>query len=220
MTTNLAYALPARAPREVQEHPLHVEIVSTRSQRRARPRLVYALVAVAGLFLILVTQLLLSILLSNGAYQISGLQGTHKELSRDQQTLTESLQVLESPQNLAGRAQQLGMVPNSGSQGWLRLSDGKVLHDPAAAPSGSVLGTDSSTLIPNSLITPGVMAKGAPAGTGTSGSAGSGAAGTDASGSDASGFGASGGAAGAPAGGSGKPAVPSTSGALPSPVTH
>jgi hypothetical protein len=198
MTTNLAYALPARAPREVPEHPLHIEIVSTRSQRRARPRLVYALVAVAGLFLILVAQLLLSILLSNGAYQISGLQATHKELSRDQQTLTESLQILDSPQNLAGRAQQLGMVQNSSSQGWLRLSDGKALHDPAAAPGGSALGSDASTLIPNSLITPEILAQGTPATP------------TDASGA----------AAGAPAGGTGAPAVPSTPEALPSPVTH
>ncbi|MCU1558700.1 MAG: hypothetical protein JWN09_2695, partial [Microbacteriaceae bacterium] len=51
MSTNLAYELPSRAPRE-EERQRHIEIVSTRNQRRARPRLVYALVAVGGLFVI------------------------------------------------------------------------------------------------------------------------------------------------------------------------
>jgi len=91
--SNLAYSLPAHSPRREPQTP-HIEIVSTRSQRRARPKLFYAAVGVAGLFLILVAQLLLSILLSNGAYQISDLQAQHKELARDQQTLSEEINVI------------------------------------------------------------------------------------------------------------------------------
>ena len=163
MSTNLAYALPSRAPRVSEDHPRQIEIVSTRGQRRARPRVVYALVAVAGLFVILMSQLLLSILLSDGAYQISALQATHKELARDQQTLTEALHVLESPQNLAGRAAQLGMVLNSSSStaGWLRLSDGAVLRAPSAATGTNAVGTNGGALIPNVLLTPEVTALGA-----------------------------------------------------------
>lgn len=167
MTGSLASALPARGPQEIERQPRHIEIVSTPGQRRARPRVVYALVAVGGLFLILVVQLLLSIVLSNGSYQISSLQSTQKELARDQQTLTESLQVLQSPQNLAARASSLGMVMNSSGAGWLRLSDGAELHAPAAAPAASAVDPAAGALVTNVLITPQVQASQAATATAT-----------------------------------------------------
>lgn len=148
--SNLAYSLPAHSPRREPQTP-HIEIVSTRNQRRARPKLFYAVVGVAGLFLILVAQLLLSILLSNGAYQISDLQAQHKELARDQQTLSEEINIMQSPQNLAARAGSLGMVMNNGNRGWLRLSDGSVVSAPGAATAGSAVG---GALIGNALLTP------------------------------------------------------------------
>lgn len=158
--SNLAYALPRRAPREAEERQRHIEIVSTRGQRRARPRVFYALVGTAGLFVILMAQLLLSISLSDGAYQISSLQNTQKELGRDQQTLTEQIQILNSPQNLATRASQLGMVMNNSSRGWLRLSDGAVLATPGAAGAGTAV---SGSVIGNVLLTPAIAAQGAAA---------------------------------------------------------
>ncbi len=158
MSTATAHSLPARSPREVQEHPRHIEIVSTRGQRRARPRIVYGLVAVGGLFVILMAQLLLSIALSSGSYQISSLQAQQKNLTRDQQTLTESLRVLQSPQNLATRATTLGMVMNSSGSGWLRLSDGAVLKDPSAAGAASATDPGGQALITNVLLTPTVIA--------------------------------------------------------------
>ncbi len=131
----------------------HIEIAPTRSQRRARPRAVYALVTVAGLFAILVAQLLLSIVVSEGAYQISGLQQEQRELARDQQVLSEELQVLESPQHLAANAEALGMVNNS-STAYLRLADGAVLGVPVAAKAsdGLRLGSDGGPLVPNRLL--------------------------------------------------------------------
>ena len=66
MSSNLAFATPLRSPRE-HERPRHIEIVSTREQRRARPRVFYALVAVSGLFALFIVQLLLSIVVSDGA---------------------------------------------------------------------------------------------------------------------------------------------------------
>ena len=116
---------PEFAP-DVEQQRRHIEIVATRAQRRARPRLVYAAVTVAGLFAILIAQLLLSIMVSDGAYKIAALQGVQKELSRDQQTLSEQLHVLQSPQHLAANAESLGMVANT-STAFLRLSDGKVI---------------------------------------------------------------------------------------------
>ncbi|HEY8912677.1 hypothetical protein [Lacisediminihabitans sp.] len=209
MTTNVALAqpellMPARSPREVEEHPRHIEIVTTRSQRRARPRVVYALVAVAGLFVILIAQLLLSIVLSQGSYDISALQATHKELSRDQQALSENLRVLESPQNLAGRAEQLGMVLNTSGYGWLRLSDGAVLAAPTAADAASTVGANSAALIPNVLLTPEMLASQAAA---------PGATGTTATGTTGT-------ATGAPATAGTGASVASQPGAIPAPNTH
>ncbi|MEO6505517.1 MAG: hypothetical protein ABIW36_12315 [Terrimesophilobacter sp.] len=150
-----AYSLAARASDadEVQLQPRHIEIVSTRSQRRARPRMVYAAVTIAGLFAILIAQLLLSIAVSDGAYQIAALQGVQRELSRDQQTLTEQLHVLQSPQHLAANAQALGMVANT-STAFLRLADGAVIGTPVAATAsgGSVIGADGALLVPDSLL--------------------------------------------------------------------
>jgi len=159
MTDTLAYDLPFAAPQQAEEHPRHIEIVSSRSQRRARPRIVYALVGVAGLFLILVAQLLISIVLSDGAYQISSLQSTQKELVRDQQTLSERQRILESPQNLAGRAASLGMVGNVNGEGWLRLSDGKVLSSPTAAEGEAGVDLATGSLVTNALLTPELLAQ-------------------------------------------------------------
>lgn len=150
-------ALPLEVPRRErsggQEHRRHLDVVSTRAQKSARPRAVYALVTVAGLFAILIAQLLLSIVVSDGAYQISSLQKVQTELSRDAQSLSEQLQVLESPQHLAANAQALGMVTNS-STAYLQLSDGTVIGTPSAATAshGMSTGTDGAPLIPNQLL--------------------------------------------------------------------
>jgi hypothetical protein len=153
MSAAYPLAAPQYAP-EVEPQPRHIEIVSTRAQRRARPRMVYAAVTVAGLFAILIAQLLLSIMVSDGAYKIAALQGVQKELSRDQQTLSEQLHVLQSPQHLAANAESLGMVANT-STAFLRLSDGKVIGKAVAAKAtgGSVIGSDGALLIADSLLT-------------------------------------------------------------------
>lgn len=197
MSATAAIQLPAvhRSPGRL--YPRHIEIVATRSQKRARPRAIYALVAVAGLFVILMAQLLLSIWLSDGAYQISALQHSQRELSRDQQALSESLNVLQSPQNLAERAFSLGMVMNTGSQGFLSLAGG-VSREPTAASADTALAGNAVTNTPNALITQYITAigggsTGAPAATAPAGSVTSTA---------------------------GPAAVPATVTALPSPVTH
>jgi hypothetical protein len=187
--------VPRRAPAPA-ERVRHLDIAPSRSQRRARPRAFYALVIVAGLFTILVAQLLLSIVVSDGAYQISALQQEQKELARDQQSLTEELQVLQSPQHLAANAEELGMVSNSGTA-YLRLADGAVLGKavPAAASGGIRHGKDGGALIHNQLLdgvalTPVSATQPADA------------------------------AEGAPAPGEGTGSVASTDGAIPSPVTR
>lgn len=125
-------------------------IVPSRSQRRRRPTIAYAAVVIGGVLAIVVTQLVLSIGLSQGAYEIESLQSAQKELDRTNQTLSQQMDQLSSPQNLASQAERLGMVSNSAPV-YLRLSDGAVLGSPAPASGGSTV-TGVGNLIANSLL--------------------------------------------------------------------
>ena len=154
MSAATARALPHLTPQGLPVRDTrHIEIVATRSQRQARPRLAYSLIIIVGLFAVLASQLLLSIALADGAYQISALQAQQKELSRAHQAITEELNVLGSPQNLAARAESLGMVSNN-SAVYLNLADGAVMGSPSAAGAGagSVIGANGSLLISNALL--------------------------------------------------------------------
>jgi len=134
MSTNVAYAAPrTRSTASPHGAPRpHIEIVSTRDQRRARPRTVYATLVIGGLFAVLLAQLLLSIGLSDGAYAIQSLQQKQRELGRTEQVLSEDLERLASPQNLAANAGAMGMVSNA-TPVYLRLSDSAVLGAPVTA---------------------------------------------------------------------------------------
>jgi hypothetical protein len=159
MSSNLATARP-RLGWIGQQSPLgheddrriHLEVVATRTQRRARPRIVYAIIGVGVLFAIVAAQLLVSIAVSQGAYQLNTLQNETKKLQRSYQVSSESLDRLSSPQNLAANANALGMVSNNFPV-YLRLSDGAVIGTPVAAQSsaGTVTGSGGN-LVPNSLL--------------------------------------------------------------------
>ena len=130
--------------------PRHIEIVTTRAQRRARPRAAYAVVTVASLFVIFAAQLLLSIVVSDGAYQIASLQSQQKDLLRTQQALGEKFDLLSSTQHLAENAAQLGMVPNPAPL-FLDLSTGGVAGAPGTVdPTGC---GGACNLVANSLLT-------------------------------------------------------------------
>jgi len=150
MSDNLARVmrpswLGAEAPVEPERR--HIEIVTAKQQRRSRPRVMYAVTAVAGIGAIVVAQLLLSVGISQGAYTISTLEAQKVELGRTAASINEDLVRLSSPQSLAANAAALGMVTNANPV-YLRLSDGKVLGAPAAAQ-----GDGAAALVPNSLLT-------------------------------------------------------------------
>jgi hypothetical protein len=145
MSAALAYAPSRLSPTAPVRH---VEIVTTRAQRRARPKSFYAVTTVMAVFGLFLAQLLLSIVLSAGAYQISSLQAEQKDLSRTQQDLSEKLDLLASPQSLATRAGALGMVVGGGTPAFLRLSDGALIGTPVA--SGTSAGTTG--LVANALL--------------------------------------------------------------------
>jgi len=149
MSTNLAHALPSASP--VQEtHPRHIEIVSTRSQRRARPRPIYAVIIVGGLFVLFIAQLIMSIVVADGAYQISSLQQEQKELTRTEAALTEQNEILASPQNLSAAAEALGMGYSSKTPNFINLEAGKVVGS-RSGPS-SVQDPTRNGGIPNAVL--------------------------------------------------------------------
>ena len=130
-----------------------IQVVATRAQRKARPRVFYALASMGVIFGIIIAQLLLSVAVSSGAYEIASLQQSNKELTRTYQTINQDMDRLSSPQNLAANAEALGMVINN-TPVYLRISDGAVLGAsvPADANAGVIAGSASGA-IPNSLLT-------------------------------------------------------------------
>ncbi len=147
--SNLAYARPQRRPVE-EQHPRHVEVVPTREQKRARPRVMYAVTTIASLFVIFAAQLLLSIVVSDGAYQIDALQAQQKDLVRQQEALNERLDLLGSNQHLAANAASIGMVPGA-SPLFLDISSGGVAAAPGTIDRAGCGG--SCNLVLNSLLT-------------------------------------------------------------------
>jgi hypothetical protein len=148
--SRLTAPAPAGEPRRRWLSPAPERAV----RARQRPRIVYAAVAIGGIAVIALAQLLLSIALSDGAYQISSLQSEQKDLARTNQALTEQLTTFSSPQNLVQNAQSLGMVSN-GNTVYLRLSDGAVLGSPAPATAANAPIAANQALVPNSLLQPG-----------------------------------------------------------------
>jgi hypothetical protein len=161
---------------------------------RGRPRLAYAVVALASIGVIAIAQLFLSIAMTQGAYEMDEQLLRQAELRREEAKLTDDLDRLESPQYLAMNAEALGMVPNADPV-YLRLSDGAVIGEPQPAAGAAA---SSAPLVPNALIdgVPPVTEQG-PGETSTAG----------------------GGAPAAPAAGA-PGAPPALTGGLPTPATH
>jgi hypothetical protein len=106
-----------------------------------------------GVFAILLTQLLLSIVLSDGAYRITALEAQRIELDRTAQVLTEQLNVFDSAQNVAANAESLGMVVSTVSPAFLLLSNGTVQGSPMPAGAGSGVLDGRGDLVGNVLLT-------------------------------------------------------------------
>ena len=120
--------------------------------RRRRPKLFYGIVAVLGAFLIGAAQMSLSIMTTQGTYEIAALTKEQRDLTYEKQILYDDVAGLSSPQYLAANAAALGMVINE-APSYLRLSDGAIL-----GPSEVAMGTSSVDAIgrgsvPNALIT-------------------------------------------------------------------
>ncbi|MEB4616570.1 hypothetical protein, partial [Leucobacter sp. M11] len=98
------------------------------TRRDGSKRLIGAIVSLAIVAVLLITQLGLSIATSEGAYETASLKLEERDLMRVERVLSQNVEKLASPQNLAAEAGDLGMVLNS-SPAYLRLSDTTILGD-------------------------------------------------------------------------------------------
>jgi len=130
----------------------HLDIAPTRAQRRARPRIYAALVAIGGIGAILLAQLLMSIVLADGAYHIAALKKEQRELVREQNASQERIDELSSTQSLIQNATALGMV-SSGNPVFLDVATGQALGV-AGPPKGQIVGSGGN-LILNTLVADG-----------------------------------------------------------------
>ncbi|HEU5000604.1 MAG TPA: hypothetical protein VFT68_16820 [Lapillicoccus sp.] len=87
---------------------------------------VFAVLCMTLLAAGLVALLMMNTALASGIYQLKSLQNQSGTLTDQQEQLTQVVDDLRSPRNLANRAQQLGMVPGK-SMAFVRLSDGAII---------------------------------------------------------------------------------------------
>ena len=120
--------------------------------RRRRPKLLYGVVAVLGAFLIAGAQMALSIMTTQGTYEISALTQQQRDLTYQKQILYDEVAGLSSPQYLAANAAALGMVIDE-SPSYLRLSDGALLGAGEVALGSSSVDAIGRGTVPNALIT-------------------------------------------------------------------
>lgn len=115
-----------RLPGEDRAEPRHLKLAPIARRKLGRSPVVASLMAVGIVLAILATQLGLSIAISQGAYEARALEVEQRDLSRVERVLSQNVDKLSSPQNLAENATALGMVQNA-RPATLRLSDGVVL---------------------------------------------------------------------------------------------
>lgn len=153
---------PVAAPaKRAQKSASSASSPATRVRRR--PRAFFAIITAAVLFGVMVVQMLLSVALESGAYEISHLQSANKEASRSFSQLSQDIDRLSSPQHLALNAEALGMLSNN-TPAYLRLSDGAVLGAPTSGDGfTNLVAPDGGSLVPNSLLADVPLVTSAPA---------------------------------------------------------
>lgn len=100
--------------------------VIQQNAKNARAHVRHAVILIIMILSIISSQILLSVATASGAYEIAELKTIVNEVSRKAQSMKQKNDTLASPQFVAMKAEQLGMVANN-TPAFLRLSDGAVL---------------------------------------------------------------------------------------------
>lgn len=120
-------------------------------QALRRPRVRYGVMAVIGAVAIGGAQMALSILTTQSGYELADLNAQNRELTFQQQILSDDVAGLSSPQFLAANASALGMV--TGQQpSYLRLSDATIVGGGGAASEASSVDAGGRVSISNAVI--------------------------------------------------------------------
>jgi len=142
------------APRAMK--PRAVSSTRQKAKADAVPKLRYIVVLLAGIFAILGGQLLLSIAVSGGAYEIASLKTDLRGSQQQQQIVGEEISALVAPDTLATLAGSMGMVPDN-NPAYIRVSDGAVAGEaiPAeATASGQIFAVTAGT---ESVVAPEIV---------------------------------------------------------------
>lgn len=139
-----------QSPRPEREPRRRLSSVATPAPRR-RPKLVYALLALAGAAAIGLAQIGLSLAITNDSFVLADLNAQQRELDLQASALQDDLAGISSPQLLATKASQLGLVV-AGSASYLRLSDSAVLGANAGAGATSTVDPTGDGAVHNALL--------------------------------------------------------------------
>jgi hypothetical protein len=112
---------------------------------------VYGIVAVVGALAIGAAQMALSILMTQGSYEMSKLNQEQRALTYQKQMLQDDIAGLSSPQFLAANATALGMVIDE-APSYLRLSDGALLGPGQVSFGSSSVDALGRAAVPNALV--------------------------------------------------------------------
>ena len=121
--------------------------VITKSRANIPSGWVRPLLVVVGLGLLI--QLLLSMLLAEGAYKLQDLRIEHQALETEVEIVAQEVDSLASPQFLADSANRLGMIANPAPI-FLDLERGEIYGDPKMAAKGGAIA--SRNLVANSAL--------------------------------------------------------------------
>ncbi|UWF76781.1 MULTISPECIES: hypothetical protein [Microbacterium] len=121
--------------------------------RRRRPKLAYALLAVGGALAIGAAQMGLSLAATQDSFVLAELTAQQRALTLEKQALSEEIVALSSPQSLASKADALGLVV-AGSASYLRLSDGVILGASQSADGRSTVNPNGPSAVGNALLAP------------------------------------------------------------------
>ncbi|MGM7671871.1 hypothetical protein [Microbacterium sp. A93] len=118
---------------------------------RSRPKLAYALIALGGAAAIGIGQIGLSLAITQDSFVLADLASQQRELNLQASALEDDMAGLASPQMLATKAAELGMVVN-GAASYLRLSDSAILGANVGAGPQSSVDPMGSGAVNNALL--------------------------------------------------------------------
>ncbi|MCS3843968.1 hypothetical protein [Microbacterium sp. AK031] len=119
--------------------------------RRSKPKLAYALIALGGAAAIGIAQIGLSLAITHDSFVLADLTSQQRELNLQASALEDELAGTSSPQLLAIKAAELGMVV-AGAASYLRLSDSAVLGANAGADGKSTIDPNGTGAVHNALL--------------------------------------------------------------------